>query len=53
MKLAVFLNGLRLSRVHPVESKHFGPSPGIAMLLCFSKIALNISEKRLMVVKKL
>jgi hypothetical protein len=53
MKLTVFLNGSQLSRVHPVESKLFGPSPGIAMLLCFSKIALNILEKRLMVVEKL
>jgi hypothetical protein len=53
MKLAVFLNGLLLSRVRPVESKLFGPSSGVAMLLCFSKIVLNISEKRLMVVEKL
>jgi hypothetical protein len=53
MKLAVFLNGLRLSRVHPVESKLFGLSPSVAMLLCFSKIVLNILEKRLMVVEKL
>jgi hypothetical protein len=53
MKLAMFLNGLRISRVHPVESKLFGPSPGVAMLLCFSKIVLNILEKRLMVVEKL
>jgi hypothetical protein len=53
MKIAVFLNGLRLSRVRPVESKLFGQSPGVAMLLCFSKIVLNISERQLMVVKKL
>jgi hypothetical protein len=53
MKLVVFLNGLRLSRVHPVESKLFGPSPGVTMLLCFSKIVLNILEKLLMVIKKL
>jgi hypothetical protein len=53
MKLVVFLNGLRLSRVHPVELKLFGPRPGVAMLLCLSKIALNISEKRFMVVEKL
>jgi hypothetical protein len=53
MKLAVFLNGLRLSRVRPVESKLFGPSPGVVTLLCFSKIMLNISEKQLMVVEKL
>jgi hypothetical protein len=53
MKLAVFLNGSRLFRAHQVESKLFGLNPGIAMLLCFSKIVLNILEKRLMVVKKL
>jgi hypothetical protein len=53
MKLTVFLNGLQLSRVCPVESELFGPSPGVAMLLCFSKIMLNISEKRLMVVENL
>jgi hypothetical protein len=53
MKLAMFLNGLWLSRVHPVESKLFGLSPDVAMLLCFSKIMLNILEKRLMVVEKL
>jgi hypothetical protein len=53
VKLAVFLNGLRLLRDHQVESKLFGPIPGAAVLLCFSKIVLNILEKRLMVVEKL
>jgi hypothetical protein len=53
MKLAMFLNGLRLSRVRPVESKLFGQSPDVAMLLCFSKIMLNISERQLMVIEKL
>jgi hypothetical protein len=53
MKLVMFLNGLRLSRVHLVELKLFGPSPGVAMLLCFSKIVLNILENQLMVVEKL
>jgi hypothetical protein len=53
MKLAVFLNGSWLLRAHQVESKLFGLNPGIVMLLCFSKIVLNILEKRLMVVERL
>jgi hypothetical protein len=53
MKLVVFLNGSRLLRTHQMESKLFGLNPGVAMLLCFSKIVLNILEKRLMVVEKL
>jgi hypothetical protein len=53
MKLAVFLNGPRLLRTHQMESTLFGLNPGVAMLLCFSKIVLNILEKRLMFVKKL
>jgi hypothetical protein len=53
MKLTVFLNGSQLLRAHQVESKLFGVNLGVAMLLCFSKIMLNILEKRLMVVEKL
>jgi hypothetical protein len=53
MKVAVFLSGSRLLRDHQVESKLFGLIPGTAVLLCFSKIVLNILEKRLMVVDKL
>jgi hypothetical protein len=53
VKLVVFLNGSRLLRDHQVESKLFGLIPDAAVLLCFSKIMLNILEKRLMVVDKL
>jgi hypothetical protein len=53
MKLAVFLNGPWLLRTHPMESTLFGLNPGVVMLLCFSKIVLNILEKRLMIVEKL
>jgi hypothetical protein len=53
VKLAVFLNGSRLLRVHQVESKPFGLIPGAVVLLCFSKIVLNTLEKRLMVVENL
>jgi hypothetical protein len=53
VKLAVFLNGLRLLRDHQAESKLFGLIPGAVVLLCFSKIVLNTLEKRLMVVKNL
>jgi hypothetical protein len=53
MKLAVFLNGSGLLIAHRVESKLFVLNPGVVMLLCFSKIVLNILEKRLMVVEKL
>jgi anti-anti-sigma regulatory factor len=53
VKLAVFLNGSRLLRAHQVESKLVGLNPDVAMLLYFSKIMLNILEKRLMVVEKL
>jgi hypothetical protein len=53
MKLAVFLNGSRLLRTHQMESTLFGLNPGVTMLLYFSKIVLNILEKRLMVVEKL
>jgi hypothetical protein len=53
VKLAVFLNESRLLRDHQAESKLFGLIPGAAVLLCFSKIVLNILEKQLMVVEKL
>jgi hypothetical protein len=53
VKLAVFLNGSRLLRAHQVESKLFGLIFGAAVLLCFSKIMLNILKKQLMVVEKL
>jgi hypothetical protein len=53
MKLTVFLNGLRLLRTHQMELIVFGLNPGVAMLLCFSKIVLNILEKRLTDVEKL
>jgi hypothetical protein len=53
MKLAMFLNGSRLLRAHQVESKLLGLNPGVAMPLCFSKIVLNILEKRLRVVERL
>jgi hypothetical protein len=33
--------------------KTFWFEPGVAMLLCFTKIVLNILEKRLMLVEKL
>jgi hypothetical protein len=52
-RLVAFLNGSRLLRDRQVESKLFGPTPGVAMLLCSSKIVLNILERLLMVVKKL
>jgi hypothetical protein len=53
VKLAVFLNGLRLLRHHQVESKLFGLIPGAVVPLCSSKIMLNTLEKQLMVVEKL
>jgi hypothetical protein len=53
VKLAVFLNGSRLLRDHQREPKLFGLIPGAVVLLCFSKIALNILEKQLTVVENL
>jgi hypothetical protein len=53
VKLTVFLNRSRLLRDHQVESKLFGLIPGAVVRLYFSKIVLNILEKRLMVVEKL
>jgi hypothetical protein len=53
VKLAVFLNGSRLLRVHRVELKLFGLIPGAVVLLCFSKIMLNTLEKRLMAIENL
>jgi hypothetical protein len=53
VKLAVFLNGSQLLRVHQVELKLFGLFPGVVVLLCFSRIVLNTLEKRLMVVENL
>jgi hypothetical protein len=53
VKLAVLLNGSWLLRDRQVESKLFGLIPSAAVLLCFSKIVLNILEKRSMVVEKL
>jgi hypothetical protein len=53
MKLAAFLNESWLLKNQQVELKLSGLIPGAAVLLCFSKIVLNILEKQLMVVEKL
>jgi hypothetical protein len=53
VKLAVFLNGSRLLRDHQRESKLFGLILGAVVLLCFSKIVLNILERQLTVVENL
>jgi hypothetical protein len=52
-KLAGFLNGSRLLRVHRRESKVFGLILGAVVLLCFFRIMLSILEKPLMVVEDL
>jgi hypothetical protein len=53
VKLAVFVNGLRLLRDHQVESKLFGLIPDAVVLLCFSKIVPSTLEKRLMAIENL
>jgi hypothetical protein len=53
VKLAGFLNELRLLRDHQRESKVFGLIPDAVVLLCFFRIVLSTLEKPLMVVEDL